>query len=35
MKIKIHKILPIEKADEAQQILYRDEDVGKVILKVK
>lgn len=35
MKIKIHKILPIEKADEAQQILYRDENVGKVILKVK
>lgn len=35
MKIKIHKILPIEKADEAQQILYHDENVGKVVLKVR
>ena len=35
MKVKIHKILPIEEADEAQQILYRNENVGKVVLKVK
>ncbi|MBO4262531.1 MAG: NAD(P)H-quinone oxidoreductase [Clostridia bacterium] len=32
IKVKIHKILPIEKADEAQQILYRGENVGKVVL---
>lgn len=32
---KIHKILPIEQADEAQQILYRGENVGKVVLTVK
>lgn len=31
---KIYKILPIEQADEAQQILYRGENVGKVVLKV-
>ena len=35
LKIKVHKILPIEEADEAQQILYRNENVGKVILKLK
>lgn len=32
---KIYKTLPIEKADEAQQILYRGENVGKVVLIVK
>lgn len=35
IEIKVHKILPIEQADEAQQILYRNENIGKVILKVK
>ncbi len=35
IKIKIHKILPIEEAEEAHAILYRNENVGKVILKVK
>ena len=35
MKIKIHKIFPIKEADEAQQTLYRNENVGKVVLKVK
>ena len=35
IKVKIYKILPIEKADDAQQILYRGENVGKVVLKVK
>lgn len=35
MKAKIHKILPIEQADEAQQILYRRENIGKVVLTVK
>ena len=32
---KIHKVLPITQADEAQQILYRGENVGKVVLAVK
>lgn len=32
---KIYKTLPIEQADEAQQILYRGENVGKVVLIVK
>lgn len=35
IKIKIHKVLPISKAEEAHDILYRNENVGKVILKVK
>lgn len=35
LKIKIHAVLPIEQADEAQQILYRNENVGKVILRIK
>ena len=35
IKVKIHKVLPIERADEAQQILYRGENVGKVVLTVK
>lgn len=34
IKVKIYKVLPIERADEAQQILYRGENVGKVVLKV-
>ena len=32
---KIYKTLPIERADEAQRILYRGENVGKVVLIVK
>ena len=35
IKVKIHKVLPIKQADEAQQILYRGENVGKVVLTVK
>ena len=35
VKVKIHQTLPIEQADEAQQILYRGENVGKVVLLVK
>ena len=32
---KIYKTLPIEQADDAQQILYRGENVGKVVLTVR
>ena len=32
---EIYKTLPIEQADEAQQILYRGEIIGKVVLTVK
>ncbi len=35
MKLKIYKTFPIEEADEAQQVLYRGENVGKVVLVVK
>ena len=35
IKVRIYKTLPIERADEAQQILYRGENVGKVVLTVK
>ena len=35
MKLKIYKTFPIEEADEAQQVLYRGENVGKVVLTVK
>ncbi len=35
LKPRIHRILPITRADEAQQILYRGENVGKVVLTVK
>ena len=31
----IHKVLPIEKAEEAHSILYNGENVGKVVLQVK
>ncbi len=34
MKLKIYKTFPIENADEAQQVLYRGENVGKVVLTV-
>lgn len=35
VKVKIHKTFPLEKADDAQQVLYRGENVGKVVLIVK
>ena len=35
VKVKIYKTFPIEQADEAQQVLYRGENVGKVVLVVK
>ena len=35
IKVKIHKTFPLEKADEAQQVLYRGENIGKVVLIVK
>lgn len=35
IKVKIYKTFPIEQADEAQQVLYRGENVGKVVLIVK
>ena len=35
VKVKIYKTFPIEQADDAQQVLYRGENVGKVVLLVK
>lgn len=35
IKLKIYKTFPIEQADDAQQVLYRGENVGKVVLVVK
>ena len=35
IKVKIYKTFPLEQADEAQQVLYRGENVGKVVLVVK
>lgn len=35
VKVKIYKTFPLEKADDAQQVLYRGENVGKVVLEVK
>lgn len=35
IKVKIYKTFPLEQADEAQQVLYRGETVGKVVLTVK
>lgn len=35
IKVKIYKTFPLEQADEAQQVLYRGENVGKVILIVR
>ena len=35
IKVKIHATYPLEKADDAQQVLYRGENVGKVVLIVK
>lgn len=35
MKVRIYKTFPLEQANEAQQVLYRGENVGKVVLIVK
>ena len=35
MKVRIYKTFPLERADEAQQCLYRGENIGKVVLTVK
>lgn len=35
MKVKIYKTFPLRKADDAHQVLYRGENVGKVVLTVK
>ena len=35
IKVKVYKTFPLEKADDAQQVLYRGENVGKVVLIVK
>ena len=35
VKPTIYKVLPITEAEAAQDILYRGENVGKVVLKVK
>jgi NADPH2:quinone reductase len=35
IQVKIYKTFPLEKADDAQQVLYRGENVGKVVLIVK
>jgi NADPH:quinone reductase-like Zn-dependent oxidoreductase len=34
VKPTIHAVLPIEKAEEAQDILYQGKNVGKVVLTV-
>ena len=35
MKVRVDKTFPLEKADDAQQVLYRGENVGKIVLTVK
>ena len=35
VKVRIYKTFPMQQADEAQQVLYRGENVGKVVLIVK
>lgn len=35
IQVKVYKTFPLEKADDAQQVLYRGENVGKVVLIVK
>lgn len=35
MKVRIHKTFSLAQADDAQQVLYRGENVGKVVLIVK
>ncbi|MBQ9975078.1 MAG: NAD(P)H-quinone oxidoreductase [Clostridia bacterium] len=34
MKPSVYKVLPIEEAEEAHAILYRGENIGKVVLKI-
>jgi NADPH:quinone reductase-like Zn-dependent oxidoreductase len=34
VKPTIHAVLPIEKAEEAQDILYKGKNIGKVVLTV-
>jgi len=35
MKVRIYKTFPLERADDAHQVLYRGENVGKVVLTLK
>ena len=35
MKPTIYKVLPITEAEAAHEILYKGQNVGKVVLKVK
>ena len=35
VKPTIYKVLPIDQAEEAHEILYRGENVGKVVLRIK
>ena len=35
IKPTVHKVLPITEAEEAHDILYRGENIGKVVLKVQ
>jgi NADPH2:quinone reductase len=35
MKVKIYKTFPLREADDAHQVLYRGENIGKVVLTVK
>lgn len=35
IKVKVYKTFPLEQADEAQQVLYRGENIGKVVLRVR
>ena len=35
VKVRVYKTFPLERADDAQQVLYRGENVGKVVLIVK
>ena len=35
VKVKIYKTFPLKQADDAHQVLYRGENVGKVVLVVK
>ena len=35
IKPSIYKVLPMEKAEEAHDILYQGKNVGKVVLTVK
>ncbi|MBQ8525695.1 MAG: zinc-binding dehydrogenase [Clostridia bacterium] len=35
VKPTIHAVLPITEAEAAQDILYKGQNVGKVVLKVK